>query len=136
MLSTDVVLSFDIYQSKIVHCSHFNERCIKKASNKIKDKKTVLGEHFLQIQSLLIFIQIFVLPEEDRAAPDEDTDMDLVADREVLLSLPVQERQFIDWTTKLESFWLISPVIEAVIEVTKTFRQLYELSSENHFRQK
>ncbi len=33
-------------------------------------------------------------------APDEDTDMDLVADRLVLLSLPVKERQFTDWTTK------------------------------------
>lgn len=30
------------------------------------------------------------LPEEDKVAPDEDTDMDLVADRLVLLSLPVK----------------------------------------------
>lgn len=47
-----------------------------------------------------IFIHILVLPEEDKVAPDEDTDMDLVADRLVLLSLPVKERQFTDWTTK------------------------------------
>lgn len=33
-------------------------------------------------------------------APDEDTDIDLVADRLVLLSLPVKERQFTDCTTK------------------------------------
>lgn len=44
---------------------------------------------------------IYVLPEkedveEERAAPGEDMDMDLVADRYVLLSLPVKQRQSTD----------------------------------------
>lgn len=43
---------------------------------------------------------VFVLPEEDKEAPDEDTDMDFVADRVVLLSLPVKERQVTDCTTE------------------------------------
>lgn len=47
-------------------------------------------------------VAALVLPEEDKVAPDEDTDMDLVADRLVLLSLPVEERPFTDWTTKQE----------------------------------
>lgn len=33
-------------------------------------------------------------------APDEDTDMDLVADRVVLQSLPVKDRRFKDWKQK------------------------------------
>lgn len=40
------------------------------------------------------FSHNMVLPEEDKVAPDEDTDMDLVADKLVLLSLPVKQRQF------------------------------------------
>lgn len=39
-----------------------------------------------------------VLPE-DKVAPDEDTDMDLIADKLVLLSLPVTESKFRGWTT-------------------------------------
>lgn len=44
-------------------------------------------------------VYIFILPEEAKVAPDEDTDMDLIAARLVLLSLPVKERPFTDWTT-------------------------------------
>lgn len=71
--------------------------------------KHFLSGHKLQ---LVIFLDI---PEDARVAPDEDTDMDLVADRLVLLSLPVKERTFTDWTTKckhtmINKLWAVKQV--------------------------
>lgn len=75
-------------------------RCVEKAS---ATKHKILLEVFVQwyhwqTHSQLVSIHIYALPE-DNAAPDEDTDMDLVADRLVLLSLPVKDQQFTGRTT-------------------------------------
>lgn len=58
----------------------------------------------IPLSSPLLHLTVFS-PELENVAPEEETDMDLVADRLVLLSLPAKEKDLTELKFTAETLW-------------------------------
>lgn len=83
-------LFFPVWPSKARQTHHGRgaNKCVLRAN--LVRRKSDSVRIFISWPHDLSPVVALSLPEEDKVAPDEDTDMDLVADRLVLLSLPVK----------------------------------------------